>query len=217
MWTPLENESKEKLKKKTIRIFSELFWPRVVMRKWLNISAKDSDYSADPDSDSGSGSDTEQELCEWPRQSRLNDAKGIQVDINDALPRIRRRKSETFRAQYINTKKLRVCVGTWNVAGNFPSEDLELDSWLDVNELADIYVIGKASLFVCDVQKFNLRMNSGVHCSSHNICSAKSNRKIFALACHQQLLSCFSFLGVVGGGSNNPLLMSNVKEMLLNF
>nr|XP_016439787.1 PREDICTED: type I inositol polyphosphate 5-phosphatase 1-like isoform X5 [Nicotiana tabacum] len=165
MWTPLENESKEKLKKKTIRIFSErswaeilcfgctclqLFWPRVVMRKWLNISAKDSDYSADPDSDSGSGSDTEQELCEWPRQSRLNDAKGIQVDINDALPRIRRRKSETFRAQYINTKKLRVCVGTWNVAGNFPSEDLELDSWLDVNELADIYVIGKASLFVHD-------------------------------------------------------------------
>ncbi|XP_075091580.1 type IV inositol polyphosphate 5-phosphatase 3-like [Nicotiana tabacum] len=100
------------------------------MRKWLNIRAKDSDYSADPDSDFGSGSDTEQELCEWPRQSRLNDAKGIQVDIKDALPRIRRRKSETFRAQYINTKKLK---------------DLELDSWLDVNEPADIYVIGSAT------------------------------------------------------------------------
>lgn len=25
----------------------QLFWPRVVMRKWLNISAKESDYSAD--------------------------------------------------------------------------------------------------------------------------------------------------------------------------
>ncbi|XP_009764112.1 type IV inositol polyphosphate 5-phosphatase 3 isoform X3 [Nicotiana sylvestris] len=112
------------------------------MRKWLNISAKDSDYSADPDSDSGSGSDPEQEIGDWPRQSRLNDAKGSQVDINDALPRIRRRKSETFRAQYINTKEIKVCVGTWNVAGRFPSEDLELDSWLDVNEPADIYVIG---------------------------------------------------------------------------
>ncbi|XP_009590088.1 type IV inositol polyphosphate 5-phosphatase 3 isoform X2 [Nicotiana tomentosiformis] len=121
---------------------TQLFWPRVVMRKWLNISAKDSDYSADPDSDSGSGSDPEQELCDWPRQSRLNDAKGSQVDINDALPRIRRRKSETFRAQYINTKEIKVCVGTWNVAGKFPSENLELDSWLDVNEPADIYVIG---------------------------------------------------------------------------
>lgn len=39
----------------------QLFWPRVVMRKWLNISAKDSDYSADPDSDPGSGSDSDYE------------------------------------------------------------------------------------------------------------------------------------------------------------
>ncbi|KAK4352490.1 hypothetical protein RND71_028008 [Anisodus tanguticus] len=114
---------------------TQLFWPRVVMRKWLY---KDSDYSADPDS----GSDSDQEFCDWPRQSGLNDAKGGQVGIDDALPKIRRRKSETLRAQYINTKEIRVRVGTWNVAGKFPSEDLELDSWLDVNEPADIYVIG---------------------------------------------------------------------------
>lgn len=31
--------------------YLQLFWPRVVMRKWLNISAKDSDFSADPDDD----------------------------------------------------------------------------------------------------------------------------------------------------------------------
>lgn len=31
----------------------QLFWPRVVMRKLLNISAKESDYSADSDSDNG--------------------------------------------------------------------------------------------------------------------------------------------------------------------
>ncbi|CAN4081223.1 unnamed protein product [Withania somnifera] len=122
----------------------QLFWPRVVMRKWLNISAKDSDYSADPDSDPGSGSDSDyqEDFYERPRQSGLNDARGGQVGIDDALPKIRRRKSETFRAQYINTKEIRVCVGTWNVAGRFPSDDLELDSWLDVNEPADIYVIG---------------------------------------------------------------------------
>lgn len=29
----------------------QLFWPKVVMRKWLNISAKESDYSADTDND----------------------------------------------------------------------------------------------------------------------------------------------------------------------
>ncbi|KAJ8537958.1 hypothetical protein K7X08_014498 [Anisodus acutangulus] len=117
---------------------TQLFWPRVMMRKWLHISAKDSDYSADPDSDSATGSDSDEEFCE----TRLNDEKEGQVGIDDALPRIRRRKSETFRQQYISTKEIRVCVGTWNVAGKFPSEDLELDSWLDVNEPADIYVIG---------------------------------------------------------------------------
>lgn len=42
----------------------QLFWPRVVMRKWLNISDKDSDYSADPedgddDEDIDSDSDNE--------------------------------------------------------------------------------------------------------------------------------------------------------------
>jgi len=39
----------------------QLFWPRVVVRKWLNISSKDSDYSADSEDDyasSDSASDT---------------------------------------------------------------------------------------------------------------------------------------------------------------
>ncbi|TMW84054.1 hypothetical protein EJD97_000134 [Solanum chilense] len=143
----------------------QLFWPRVVMRKWLNFSAKDSDYSADPDSDVGSdsGSDSDQEFCDWPTQSGLNDAKDGKVGIDDALPKIRRRKSETFRAQYINAKEIRVCVGTWNVAGRFPPEDLELDSWLDVNEPADIYVIGFQEV---------IPLNAG------NIFGAEDNRPI---------------------------------------
>ena len=29
----------------------QLFWPRVVMRKWLNITTQDSDFSADEDED----------------------------------------------------------------------------------------------------------------------------------------------------------------------
>lgn len=29
----------------------QLLWPRVVLRKWLNISTKDSDFSADTDND----------------------------------------------------------------------------------------------------------------------------------------------------------------------
>ncbi|KAL0352490.1 UNVERIFIED_CONTAM: Type IV inositol polyphosphate 5-phosphatase 3 [Sesamum calycinum] len=95
---------------------TELSWRRVVVRKWFNIANSNSDYSADTDSDSDS--DT------------------------DALPRLRRRNSETFRAQYINKKEIKICAATWNVGGRVPPEDLDLDGWLDVDDPADIYVIG---------------------------------------------------------------------------
>ena len=36
----------------------------------------------------------------------------------------------------------RVCVGTWNVGGRLPPDDLDIDDWLGVNEPADIYVLG---------------------------------------------------------------------------
>ncbi|CAK9154192.1 unnamed protein product [Ilex paraguariensis] len=120
-----------------------LFWPRIVMRKWLNINTKDSDYSADPDDDDNDDSDAE-EHRHWPRESRFKNDKSneAQIDTNDALPRTRRRRSETFRAQYINSKELRICVGTWNVGGKLPPDDLDIEGWLDSTEPADIYVIG---------------------------------------------------------------------------
>ncbi|XP_038884521.1 type IV inositol polyphosphate 5-phosphatase 3-like isoform X5 [Benincasa hispida] len=100
----------------------QLFWPRVVLRKWLNISAKESDYSADTEDD--------------------EDVNSSDSETEDVLPRLRRRNSETFRTQYINTKELRICVGTWNVGGKLPPEDLDIDGWIDTNEPADIYVLG---------------------------------------------------------------------------
>ncbi|XP_044493807.1 type I inositol polyphosphate 5-phosphatase 2-like isoform X5 [Mangifera indica] len=56
--------------------------------------------------------------------------------------RHRRGKSETLRAQYIKTKDVRVTIGTWNVAGRVPYEDLDIDDWLCTQEPADIYIIG---------------------------------------------------------------------------
>ncbi|RAL40649.1 hypothetical protein DM860_006719 [Cuscuta australis] len=123
---------------------NELFWPRVVMRKWLNISNKGSDYSADSESELASDSDCDPDFCEFPRKSRLKDESGceVEMDANETVHRMRRRKSETFRAQYISTKEIRVCVGTWNVGGKVPSDDLDLDGWLNIEEPADIYVLG---------------------------------------------------------------------------
>ncbi|KAJ4701015.1 putative Type I inositol polyphosphate 5-phosphatase [Melia azedarach] len=119
----------------------QLFWARVVMRKWLNISARDSDFSAD--SDEEDATDDDSEIQEFG-PSRFGACREEEAPngISDAFPRIRRRKSETFRAQYINTKELRICVGTWNVGGKIPPEDLDIDDWIGVNEPADIYVLG---------------------------------------------------------------------------
>ncbi|XP_051126568.1 type IV inositol polyphosphate 5-phosphatase 3-like [Andrographis paniculata] len=120
-------------------------WRRVMMvRKWLKLAATDSDYSADSDSCSGSDSEPEKDFCHWPNKSELrnDDPDQTQVNANEALPRLRRRKSETFRAQYINNKEIRVCATTWNVGGISPPDDIDLDSLLDITEPADVYVIG---------------------------------------------------------------------------
>ncbi|KAE8728310.1 DNAse I-like superfamily protein isoform 2 [Hibiscus syriacus] len=125
----------------------QLLWPRVVMRKLLNIDPRDSDYSADTDDEEDIDLDYDtKEFFE-----RSNDVgsrfRGIreedpQRDLIDGLPRSSRRNSETFRAQYISTKELRICVGTWNVGGKVPPDDLDIDDWLSINESADIYVLG---------------------------------------------------------------------------
>jgi len=36
----------------------------------------------------------------------------------------------------------RIVVGSWNVAGMLPPDDIDLQEWLDTTQPADIYVIG---------------------------------------------------------------------------
>ncbi|VAH73665.1 unnamed protein product [Triticum turgidum subsp. durum] len=62
----------------------------------------------------------------------------------DAAPyKLRRRNSETMRAQYINTKELRICIGTYNAAGIEPPEGLDIAEWLGTTGggQADMYVL----------------------------------------------------------------------------
>ncbi|PPR95125.1 hypothetical protein GOBAR_AA25543 [Gossypium barbadense] len=112
---------------------SEAFWPSIVMKKWLNIKPKVYDFSEDE-----VDTETESEDDDAP-------SKGYRLGH-------RRGKSETLRAQYINTKDVRfdckmlklkvVTISTWNVAGRLPCDDLEIDDWLCTKEPADVYIIG---------------------------------------------------------------------------
>lgn len=56
--------------------------------------------------------------------------------------KLMRMKSETLWSQYMDAEEYSVFVGTWNVAGITPSEDLDLENWLKPSEQSDIYVIG---------------------------------------------------------------------------
>nr|XP_043606383.1 LOW QUALITY PROTEIN: type I inositol polyphosphate 5-phosphatase 1-like [Erigeron canadensis] len=124
----------------------ELLWPRLVIQKWLNISTDSSDYSADSDDNSLHDPIIRAEsLCYRPKGSGFNDNKGDEFKGHHHkgdFPRLRRRKSETFRDQFIDAKELRVSVNTWNLGGEFPPEDLDISEWLDTEYPADIYVIG---------------------------------------------------------------------------
>ncbi|KAG6408494.1 hypothetical protein SASPL_131507 [Salvia splendens] len=145
----------------------QLSWRRTVLRKWLNIPTSNSDYSADSDFSFSSDSDSEQEspnskdsrfknekhhdvnfdakeFYDKPKESRFKNelAQELKIDANEALPRLRRRNSETVRALYIKSKEIRICAATWNVGGLAPDDELDLDGWLDIAEPADIYVIG---------------------------------------------------------------------------
>lgn len=141
------------------RVPAEVFWPKVVLKKWLNLKSKDLDLGASlaaDDDDDDDGSDVDgQENCGCDDDgggggARRPDDDGDGAQITDdslesAPYKLRRRNSETLRAQYINTKELRVCVGTWNAGGKAPPNDLDIAEWLGTGgdaEPADIYVLG---------------------------------------------------------------------------
>ncbi|TKW26180.1 hypothetical protein SEVIR_3G169700v4 [Setaria viridis] len=123
-------------------------WNRVVLRKWLNIGAGsgDSDFSADERSD---GETDREDMTGWKHElcneDRILGGLGASTtgdEMNDVPYRLRRHRSEILRSQYVDVNELRICVGTWNVGGRFPPSDLNIEEWLDMEEPADIYVIG---------------------------------------------------------------------------
>ncbi|XP_024170589.1 type I inositol polyphosphate 5-phosphatase 2 isoform X2 [Rosa chinensis] len=134
----------------------EAFWPSIMMKKWLNIKPKVYDFSAD-EVDTENETESEEEACS-PKvaRTRMRGDHGLRTEGNQSsfsthLPdppsfgyqlRHRRGKSETTRAQYINTKDVRVTIGTWNVAGRVPDEDLDIDDWISSEEPSDIYIFG---------------------------------------------------------------------------
>nr|XP_027079702.1 type I inositol polyphosphate 5-phosphatase 2 isoform X1 [Coffea arabica]XP_027079703.1 type I inositol polyphosphate 5-phosphatase 2 isoform X1 [Coffea arabica] len=128
------------------------FWPSIVMKKWLNIKPKAHDFSEDEvDTETESEDDVDSLKDERIDQDHARRIQGSQSVCQNEdsgnyskeySPRHRRGKSETLRVQYISRRDVRVTIGTWNVAGRLPNEDLEIDEWLSTQEPADMYILG---------------------------------------------------------------------------
>ncbi|KAM7530951.1 hypothetical protein LguiB_034361 [Lonicera macranthoides] len=131
---------------------SEAFWPSIVMKKWLNIKPEVHEFSEDE-----IDTESEDDVCSVKDERvHLSDDHPHKMQRssyectsqNSGAPskgyslRHRRGKSETLRAQYINSKDVRLTIGTWNVAGKPPDDDLEVNEWLCMKEPADIYILG---------------------------------------------------------------------------
>ncbi|XP_049936662.1 type I inositol polyphosphate 5-phosphatase 2 isoform X2 [Nymphaea colorata] len=116
------------------------------MKKWFNVKPKVNDFSEDEidtESEDGDGSDLERDLVGTMKRNQAvprNRESG--PPSRNHLWRLRRRKSETLRVEYISSKEIRVAIGTWNVAGRLPHDSLDIDCWLGIEEPADMYVIG---------------------------------------------------------------------------
>ncbi|CAM8982985.1 unnamed protein product [Rhodiola kirilowii] len=127
----------------------EAFWPSIVMKKWLNIKPKVCDFSED-ENDTEAESEDDGESLNVCNDHCLRDPGKQSVSRKSVsgatgrrqFLRHKRGKSETLRVQYINTEDVRLTIGTWNVAGRLPDEDVKIDDWLCIKEPADIYVLG---------------------------------------------------------------------------
>ncbi|CAA2976306.1 type I inositol polyphosphate 5-phosphatase 2-like isoform X1 [Olea europaea subsp. europaea] len=130
---------------------SNPFWPSTVMKKWLNLKPQVYDFS-DDEVDEESEDDAcsikdertngDHEYATQGNQSKCSSRTSSGKPSKGYSLRHRRGKSETLRLQYINTKDERVMIGTWNVAGRLPFDDLEIDEWLYMQEPADVYILG---------------------------------------------------------------------------
>ncbi|KAI3474062.1 hypothetical protein Pfo_028850 [Paulownia fortunei] len=115
-------------------------WPKVVVRKWLNIKSGRDEFHSD---------DRTNALFQRRRKSCSDD--GLYVVVPEELSEewlmetrneIERPGFNQLAPHVTSSLNLRMFVGTWNVGGKSPHDGLNLTDWLRTKAPADIYVLG---------------------------------------------------------------------------
>ncbi|XP_051130368.1 type I inositol polyphosphate 5-phosphatase 8 isoform X2 [Andrographis paniculata] len=134
----LQNHLKRKLMREEKKCHRSS-WPKVVVRKWLNIRKGGDEFFSDQ---------TENAAIERRRKSSDDGTYAVVpeelseqwlVESGDAFQRL---GFGQLSSPTTGSPSLRLMVGTWNVGGKSPHNGLNLTDWLRTKAPADIYVLG---------------------------------------------------------------------------
>ncbi|PIN11195.1 Inositol polyphosphate 5-phosphatase [Handroanthus impetiginosus] len=114
-------------------------WPKEVVRKWLNLRSGSDEFHSDYR--------TKDLLRRWKSCSDEGHAAVVPEELSEEwlMERsdvIERPGLDQLASPVSSSPDLRMFVGTWNVAGKSPRDDLDLSDWLKTKAPADIYVLG---------------------------------------------------------------------------
>ncbi|CAK9876716.1 unnamed protein product [Sphagnum jensenii] len=134
------------------------FLPLQFVKRWLTFRAPDDEFSCDNNSDYVLD-DASHEIREDNGSTEIPESHDAQsrgcTDVSEPQPdefcnaaelplknSLLGMRPETCHQQLVNDHEYRIVVGSWNVAGMLPPDDIDLQEWLDTTQPADIYVIG---------------------------------------------------------------------------
>ncbi|XP_057778961.1 type I inositol polyphosphate 5-phosphatase 8-like isoform X3 [Salvia miltiorrhiza] len=114
-------------------------WPKVVVRKWLNIKSGRDEYQ----------SDYRTNVLQRRRKSCSDGGHYVVVPEELSEEWLMEKNGKIERSGFnqlppppISSPNLRMFVGTWNVGGKSPDDEPDLNDWLRTKAPADIYVLG---------------------------------------------------------------------------
>ncbi|GJV76278.1 type I inositol polyphosphate 5-phosphatase 4 [Tanacetum coccineum] len=118
----------------------EVSWPKT-LKRWFSVKSKAEDFHADDISSRGGDEEWKNNLYEREAcTSKKN--KRSERSSNKNGSRRSRSKIDLDAAQVRDIDNYRIFVATWNVAGQSPTSNLNLEDWLHTSPPADIYVLG---------------------------------------------------------------------------
>lgn len=120
---------------------SKSSWPKVVVQKWLNIKSGREEFQSDYATRAMAYRGERRKSCS-DKDRRVVVPEEISAWLMTGNDGLKRPRFELEQPPVTDPLNLRMFVGTWNVGGKSPYEELNLGDWLGTAAPADIYVLG---------------------------------------------------------------------------